>query len=91
MGYTGARVEAALSGALGAAPTKTDPTFGFEAITRCPGVPDALLDSRSTWKDAKAYDAKARELAVKFRENFVQFADCEPAGVVSAGPTLWRH
>jgi len=83
-------VEAALSGALREAPTRMDPTFGFEAITRCPGVPDELLDPRSTWKDAKAYDAKAQELAAKFRENFVQFADCEPAGVAAAGPTLWK-
>jgi phosphoenolpyruvate carboxykinase (ATP) len=91
IGHTRAMVEAALSGALRDAPTRPDPTFGFEAIARCPGVPDELLDPRSTWKDPKAYDAKAQELAVKFRENFVPFADCEPAGVAAAGPTLWRH
>ena len=72
---TRAMVEAALSGALDGAPTRTDPMFGFAAVTRCPGVPDGLLDPRSTWRDPKAYDAKARELAAKFRENFVPFAD----------------
>ncbi|MBI4003798.1 MAG: phosphoenolpyruvate carboxykinase [Candidatus Omnitrophica bacterium] len=91
IGYTRAMVEAALSGALRDTPTKTDPTFGFEAVMRCPGVPDELLDPRSTWKDAKAYDTKAQELATKFRENFVPFADCEPAGVAAAGPTLWKN
>lgn len=86
---TRAMVNAALSGALDQAPTKKDPTFGFGTVTRCPGVPDAVLDPRSTWQDPKAYDATAQELAVKFRENFVQFADRESAEVCEAGPTLW--
>lgn len=39
--------------------------------------------------DPKAYNARAHELALKFRENFVQFADCEPGEVNQDGPTLW--
>ncbi len=88
IGYTRAMVEAALSGALQEAPTATDPVFGLQMITRCPGVPDTLLQPRGTWKDPRAYDAKAAELAVKFRENFVQFADQEPGGVCEARPSL---
>ena len=88
--YTRAMVDAALGGALREAPTRIDPTFGFESITRCPDVPEELLDPRAAWKDPKAYDAKAQELAVKFRENFVQFADCEPKEVAEGGPTLWK-
>ena len=88
---TRAMVDAVLSGALAAAPTQTDPTFGFARVTRCPGVPDALLDPRTTWKDPAAYDAKARELAGKFRANFVQFADCEPGCVCESGPTVWKQ
>src|SRR3989338_8953494 len=86
-----AMVEAVLRGALDDAPTAADPVFGFARVTRCPGVPDSLLDPRATWQDPRAYDAKAQELAAKFRENFVQFADCEPAGIAAAGPTLWAH
>ena len=91
IGDTRAMVDAALSGALDEAPTRRDPTFRFAAVTRCPGVPDAVLDPRSTWRDPQAYDAKAQELAAKFRENFVPFADCEPADVSEGGPTLWRR
>ena len=88
IGDTRAMVEAALSGALDEAPTRLDPTFRFAAVTRCPGVPDAVLDPRSTWQDPKAYDEKAQELAAKFRENFVPFADCEPAYVAEGGPIV---
>ena len=89
IGHTRAMVEAVLSGALQDAPTAVDPTFGFASVTRCPGVPGELLSPRATWKDPQAYDRKVQELAVKFRENFVQFADCEPTCVCRSGPTLW--
>ena len=88
--HTRAMVEAALSGALDGAPTRRDPTFGVETVTRCPEVPADILDPRGTWRDPRAYDAKAQELAAKFRENFVQFANCEPASVCACGPTLWK-
>ena len=42
-----------------------------------------LLDPRSTWSDPAVYDAKARELAGMFRENFERFDDPELA---AAGP-----
>ena len=51
-----------------------------------PGVDARLLDPRSTWDDPAAYDAKARELAQLFRENFEQFDDVDPE-VAAAGPT----
>ncbi len=71
--YTRAMVEAALSGALSEAPTAVDPIFGIARVTRCPGVPDELLDPRATWNDPSAYEAKAQELSGKFHENFEQF------------------
>ena len=89
--HTRAMVEAALTGRLDDAQTKLDPTFGIAAVTRCPGVPDEVLDPRSTWNDPKAYDAKARELAAKFRENFAPFADCEPSCVCEGQPSLWAR
>jgi phosphoenolpyruvate carboxykinase (ATP) len=78
IGYTRAMVEGALDGTLNDAPTKPDPVFGISTVTRCPGVPDELLDPRASWRDPLAYDAKAREIASQFRRNFEQFADCEP-------------
>ena len=51
-----------------------------------PGVDPGLLDPRSTWSDPAAYDAKARELAGLFRENFKQFADVVRPETAAAGP-----
>jgi phosphoenolpyruvate carboxykinase (ATP) len=82
---TRALLHAALSGALDAACMRTDPVFGFEVPNEVPGVETRLLDPRSTWADADAYDAKARELAGLFRANFAQFDDVDPE-VAAAGP-----
>jgi phosphoenolpyruvate carboxykinase (ATP) len=49
-------------------------------------VPSQLLDPRGTWSDGTAYDAKARELAARFNENFVQFADHVDEEVRAAAP-----
>src|SRR5262249_28385559 len=82
---TRALLHAALSGALDRAEMRTDPVFGFEAPKEVPGVGTRLLVPRSTGADAEAYDAKARELAGLFRENFEQFDDVDPE-VAAAGP-----
>ena len=71
IGQTRAMVTAALTGQLATAPTTIDPVFGLATITRCPGVPDSLLDPRSTWADPHAYDARARELADKFQKTLL--------------------
>ena len=65
---------------------RTDELFGFEVPVSVPGVDSKLLDPRSTWRDPEAYDAKARELAVMFRDNFAKF-DADPA-VAAAGPRV---
>jgi phosphoenolpyruvate carboxykinase (ATP) len=82
---TRALLHAALSGRLDAAAFRTDEVFGFEVPLHVPGVDEALLDPRSTWRDPDAYDAKARDLARMFRENFEKFEDVEPE-VAAAGP-----
>ena len=79
-------VRAALSGALDATPTRTDPVFGFEVPVAIPGVEDGLLDPRSTWVDADAYDRTATELAEAFREHFAPYADEVSDAVTAAGP-----
>jgi len=70
-------VSAALSGALDEAETYTDPVFGLHVPLHIPGVPDAIMHPRKTWRNPNAYDAKARELAARFVENFKQFEDVE--------------
>src|SRR6266487_4577518 len=85
---TRALLHAALSGQLGGAEVRTDELFGFEVPTAVPGVDSSLLDPRSTWRDAEAYDRKARELAQMFRKNFEQFAADAGAEVAAAGPRV---
>ncbi|HLQ58882.1 MAG TPA: phosphoenolpyruvate carboxykinase (ATP), partial [Gemmatimonadales bacterium] len=83
---TRAMIRAALAGTLDAARTRQEPVFGLAVPTHVPGVSDALLDPRATWKDAAAYDAQAKKLTALFRKNFEQFADLVPASVREAGP-----
>ncbi len=84
---TRAMIRAALAGKLDTAPTRREPVFGLAVPKLVPGVPDALLDPRATWKDPAAYDTQAKKLTTLFRKNFEQFAELVPASVREAGPT----
>jgi phosphoenolpyruvate carboxykinase (ATP) len=80
-------LDAALSGRLADVAYRTDDVFGFEVPVEVPGIDSGLLDPRSTWREPERYDAKARELARSFRDNFERkFADEAPAAVAAAGP-----
>ncbi|RJP33335.1 MAG: phosphoenolpyruvate carboxykinase (ATP) [Phycisphaerales bacterium] len=83
--YTRAIVRAILSGALTDVPTRPDPVFGVGVPRSCPDVPAKLLTPRSTWNDAAQYDARARELAGLFKQNFARFEDVG-AEIRAAGP-----
>jgi len=69
--YTRAMIRAALEGRL--TDFSTDPIFGLSVVASCPDVPAEVLDPRSTWADAAAYDAKASELREKFDQNFEKY------------------
>jgi phosphoenolpyruvate carboxykinase (ATP) len=84
--HTRAIINAALDGLLNDVATQTDPVFGLEVPTSCPGVPGDVLDPRGTWADSAAYDAQARKLAGLFQENFTKYAEDVPENVRSAGP-----
>jgi len=81
-------VSAAVGGELDDVPTKTHPVFGIEVPKKVEGVPSELLWPRDTWSDPAAYDAKAKELATKFEENFSTFADLVPDEIRKAGPEI---
>ncbi len=86
LAYTRAIIDAIHGGQLDAVPCTEDPTFGIQVPTECPGVPSELLNPRNTWASTDAYDAKARELAKKFQDNFEQFAQETGPEVRAAGP-----
>jgi len=85
LSYTRAMVTAALNGELEQAEFVTDPYFGVQVPTSCAGVPDELMIPVNTWEDKAAYEAKAKELAKSFVENFKKYTHMS-AEVVAAGP-----
>ena len=82
---TRALLRAAIAGELAGVEYRTDPLFGFEVPVSVPGVESSLLQPRLTWADPEAYDAKARELADMFRENFSKFTADD--NIVAGGPS----
>ncbi|WP_042429267.1 phosphoenolpyruvate carboxykinase (ATP) [Geomicrobium sp. JCM 19039] len=87
LSFTRAMVQAALEGELDHVDTTADPFFGLHIPTRVPGVPDEVLQPKSTWNDPAAYDEKAKELARKFKENFARFSHVSD-DIRKAGPTF---
>jgi phosphoenolpyruvate carboxykinase (ATP) len=86
--HTRNMVRAALAGDLSDVPTVTDPNFGVEVPTSCPGVPAEILQPRATWHDRDANARQARELARIYAENFEAYASGLPAAVRDAGPRV---
>jgi len=88
LAYTRAMIAAALDGSLENAEFVTQAVFGLSIPTSCKDVPSALLDPRSTWPDANAYDNKAIELAQAFIENYKQFGGFHSEAIAEALPKI---
>lgn len=88
LAYTRAMVHAALEGELNFTETVKDPIFGLEIPTHCPGVPGQVLVPKKTWKNPDEYDKRAKELALKFHDNFKKFSNIS-SDIANAGP-LYR-
>lgn len=84
--YTRAMVRAALNGQLEDISTRIDPYFGLSIPTACPGIPEEILDPRSTWKDQAVYEQHTQQLIAQFEQNFKQFAGDVPPEVVAVTP-----
>lgn len=74
LAHTRAMLRAALTGRLQDVPFAPDPVFGLAVPAACPDVPDAVLRPRDAWADKAAYDAKAKELAERFKAEFKKYA-----------------
>ena len=86
---TRAIIDAILDGSIDKAPTKTMPYFNFLVPTELPGVDSGILDPRDTYRDAKEWDEKARDLAHRFITNFHKFTGNDLGKkLVDAGPAL---
>jgi phosphoenolpyruvate carboxykinase (ATP) len=86
--HTRAMVRAALSGELAEVESELEPFFGLRIPKSCPGVPSSILQPKGTWIDKTAYDAKAKEVAVNFKENFKEFSSKVDKEIIKANPTI---
>ncbi|MEN9448576.1 MAG: phosphoenolpyruvate carboxykinase [Bacteroidota bacterium] len=86
--YTRAIISEALNGSLANVEFETLPIFNFQIPTSCPGVPSEIFNPRNTWANAEEYDAKAKELATKFNENFKKYAAQASAEILAAAPKM---
>jgi phosphoenolpyruvate carboxykinase (ATP) len=78
-------VHAALDGALERVAMRPDAAFGLAVPEACPGVPRDVLQPRKAWRDQRAYDETAAEVARRFEANFAQFAGAVDERVCAAG------
>ncbi len=88
LAYTRRMVTAVLTGDLADSELIKDPVFGLHVPASIDGIPSDVLRPRDTWQDGEAYDAQARKLAEMFKNNFEQFQDGLPDGIVEAGPLV---
>ena len=88
LAYTRAMIHAILDGRLAKVETREEPIFGLHIPLHCPDVPDEVLNPRDSWADQDAYDAKAREVAGLFVENFKKYADDVDPRIAAAGPKV---
>lgn len=84
LAYTRAILSAILDGSLARARYVEHTILGLSMPTEVPGVPSEVLDPRGTWADKAAYDAKAKDLARRFRENDAKYSLSD--AVRAAGP-----
>jgi phosphoenolpyruvate carboxykinase (ATP) len=83
---TRAMITAALNGQLENVEYKNHDVFGLAIPQTCPNVPDEVLNPRDTWTDKDAYDAKAKELAAAFKNNFAKFEEFASEEIMAGGP-----
>ena len=69
LSYTRALINAALSGLATRSRFETERVFRLSIPKECPDVPSKLLHPRQNWRDKRAYDKTALDLATRFREN----------------------
>jgi phosphoenolpyruvate carboxykinase (ATP) len=78
-------VKAALKGELKDVAFTEHPIFKVLVPEECPGVPSEILNPENTWVSKEEYKAKARELTIKFKNNFKKFLSV-PQDILEAGP-----
>jgi phosphoenolpyruvate carboxykinase (ATP) len=84
--YSRALISNVLNGALENGEFERDPFFGFMIPKACEGVPQEMLNPRSSASDKTRYEERAERLAGDFKENFRQFRNDVSKRVLNAMP-----
>lgn len=78
-----------LDGSIDEAETEIVPVFNLRVPKELSDVDNSILDPRRTYNEVSEWETKAKDLASKFIENFVQYTDNEEGkNLVKAGPQL---
>ncbi|TDS52972.1 phosphoenolpyruvate carboxykinase (ATP) [Myroides indicus] len=86
---TRAIIDRILDGSIEKADTVTVPVYNLAVPTALEGVDTLILDPRNTYAEASQWEAKAKDLAKLFVENFKLYTDNEEGkALVAAGPQL---
>ena len=86
--HTRALLTAAIKGDLKDVEYYVDPVFGFEVPKSAPEIPGSVLHPAESWPSKKEYDAKYKQLAARFIDNFKKFAPDSPESMRNAGPKI---
>jgi len=86
--HTRAVIKAIFTNQLDEVEYQTHPIFGMAFPLTCPDVPARILNPQNTWPDGELYLLKAKELALKFIENFDKHQDHGYAMLKSSGPVV---
>ncbi len=84
--HTRAMVTAAIEGELNDVPCIPHPVFRVLVPQFCPGVPNEVLDPKSSWPDRADYDRAALHLASLFQDNFASKFGAVDHDIAAAGP-----
>jgi len=84
--YSRALIKGILEKKLTGGAFESDSLFGFMTPKACEGVPPELLNPRRYVSQADEYEARARQLAADFKDNFRQFEKRVPPAVQNAMP-----
>ena len=73
LAYTRAMVDAAIQGRLEQVAYEENADFHLQVPLSCPGVPDHLLQPKSTWPNPEAYEQAAATLKARFQQQIATF------------------
>lgn len=84
-------ISAILEGTTGEMRDETIPVFNLSVPQQIEGVDSDLLDPRTSWESAEAWQEEANKLAALFQKNFVQYSNTESgARIAEAGPVVQK-